>query len=214
MTIRLSIKQDYFATYKEWYIRTLPDDRVPAKLRNNRPNDTQGWPQTVPLITAREMIPMTEQVQRWLYAINPGLPAGSFAAMFDTWNTGSKVRDGANFITGERLDGDLPKYPAKLTMGCNVYKVKDYVASTDLYEIYSVDVNALPDPSALPVHLMTHLTIYKGGYVNPFDYNGGRNDGRPCYTAPLSVAPLYIDAGRVEIVTDIPNPYNPEWEWK
>mgnify|MGYP001610093899 CR=1 FL=1 len=203
-----------------WFL--LPDDLLPLQYQKPRPNETQGWPQTVNITTARETIPMTEAIQRWLYALNPGLPASSFADIFDTWNTGSKIRDNANFITGERLNGELPKYPCNLLMGCNVVMQKDIVIRNgiEFIEIETVNPKNLPDIISLPIWLKQHLTIihpalYAGRKkVNPFDHNGGgRNGGKPCYTALLAAEPVYIESARCREVATIPNPYNPAWSW-
>jgi len=209
-----------------WYL--LPDDLLPTEYRKPRPNDTQGWPQTVNATTVRETIPMTEKIQRWLFALNAGLPVGNFADTFDTWNTGSKVRDSANFITGERLDRDLPKYPTNLLFGCNVVKQKRLFAwpggsgisvGTSVIEIETIDPNYLPFISYKTYPwLVQHLTIIHPSIyddrqrVNPFPQNGGRN-GNPCYTGILATEPIYIEAARCRKVSAIPSVYNPVWNW-
>ena len=209
-----------------WWL--LPDDQLPTEYRKPRPNDIQGWPQTMNVTTARETIPMTEAIQRWLFALNAGLPVGNFADTFDAWNTGSKVRDSANFITGERLASGLPKYPTNLLFGCNVVKQKRLFAwpggsgipvGKSVIEIETIDPNNLPFISYkthpwLVQHLtIIHPSIYDGRQrVNPFPQNGGRN-GNPCYTGLLATQPIYIEAARCRKVSTIPSVYNPVWDW-
>lgn len=210
-----------------WWV--LPDDMAPPQYQKHT-NQVQGVPHTINITTAKETFPMTEAVQRFLFAINPGLPASAFADTYDTWNKGTKIRDSANFITGERLDAGLPIYPADLLMGCNVFRDLRRFAwtggmgipiGTDVLEIETINPNNLPNPLTLPIWLKQHLTIILPTIyadrkkINPYDKNGGgRNGGEPCYTAMLAIEPLYIEVARCSKVDGIvPNPYNPEWEW-
>lgn len=206
----------------------LPDDMLPAKYRKERPGGDQGYPQTVKVTTAKETEPYTQELQEFNYALNPGLPRSAFADIMDTWNTGSKVRDNANFINHERETGPLPKLPTDLLFGCNVYRqVRRFAwggnmgipVGTDVTEIETIHPDRLPDPATLPVWLKQHLTIitpvmYQGRQrVNPFPHNGGR-DGKPCYTGVISRMPVYIEVERLmPVVSFMPNPYYPEWKW-
>ena len=206
------------------YYWLLPDDLLPTEYRKERPVD--GCPQTVKLISSAgaSTISMTEKIQRWLFGLNTGVSANKFVDLFDTWNVVGKIRDSANYITGERLDHDLPKYPIELTFAGNVVTGKEVEWAGGLgipkgKKMLLLDTIHTDNLPVVPNK--QHMTIIKRNVVdgrqviNPFQYNGGRN-GKPCYTALLSNSPLYIEMDRVRkipIGTPNPNPYWTEWRW-
>lgn len=213
-------------TYREivsnnrlWWL--LPDDLLPAKYRKARPNETQGFPQTVNITTQTETIPLTRELQEFIFALNTGLARTAFSGILDTWNKGSKVRDSADFINHERENMELPKLPTDLLFGCNVVReVKRFTwrsgqgidIGEDVIEIEHIDPNNLPDPETLPVWLKHHLTI-----IHPAQYNGHKkvnpfpqNSGNPCFTAIISKTAQYIETARcMQVMGAIPFVYNP-----
>jgi hypothetical protein len=221
----------------------LPDDLLPIEYRKERPNREQGWPQTVELIVSPgkgETIKLTEDRQRWLYKINPGLSPFSFAACFDTWNRkGMKFSDGnANFITGENKLAGLPLYPIDLTHACNVVKAKQIIEwgggsgvpmGTKMLELVTVNADNLPWDcqyegnewlihhlnTIVPVIYEDPITHKKRQKVNPFVHNGGgRNGGNACFTGLLCPegTSLYIEYDRTVPVPIRPNPYWSIWK--
>lgn len=178
------------------FVRLLADNELPEALRKRDLEDTA--PMTVQLLTDKQTVNFTEAMQRFIYGLNPGLIPSRFEHIIDTWNVTGKVRDCRNYITGERLDADLPKYHSYLSMGNNIHKVKGepfYLSGVLVYELERIDISK-PMPLSIPDYLKIHLVIWAAGRVIEFP----QRDGMPCYAALMSAAPLYIDARRVVVV--------------
>ena len=215
----------------DWVL--LHDFEMPVEFRKSRP-DTDGAPETFKLtvVGGNAVLPLTEAVQRWLYALNPGLPPEKFGHILDTWNPGAgmKLRDKRNYIAGTNLNGDFAKLPLDITFGGAVVRVIDeftwqggdgIAAGTAVLELAALNALNLPEHPfeyAGNEPYVHHLVTIKGSTVNPFIHNGGgRNGGRPCFTGFMKMpgTRVIVERARARRLTSLlkPNPYAPVWYW-
>lgn len=183
--------------------------------------------------------PMTEAVQKFLFDLNrtddEERDRDQFADLYDTWSTNEgKIREGANFITGERLDQPLPRW-SHLYCGRNVFCGKETVADgtydipfgTRVLEVETLDPLNLPAGLSYETHphLIHHCNIIvdnkvDGLYqVNPFRSARVTPPYKPAYYGLMgkSGQRLHIEMWKLiklPLGTMLPNPYNPIWEWK
>ena len=212
------------------------DVDLDADLRKERPNsDEQGAPETVPLfiLNGRETLPF-EEVQQlwWMNKLNRNLPKELFPYIIDIWTSGgdgasTKIRNGADHVNGLRLDLKDPNFQFTLDFGGNHFHVigetewpggSSLPAGTDMLEIEALDFTNLPDVvDYSQSHLYHHITIVKGGNVNPA--NNGRITKVSCFKAVVKMpgSKLLVErrrAYKLETLTR-PNQFIPTFaEWK
>jgi hypothetical protein len=183
-------------------------------------------------------VPFTRFMQEYCFRLNRSDDEARdrrvFADCWDTWVTNArKVRDHANYITGERLEKDDPSW-ANLVMGRNVI-CGDEVESNGTFGITAgvqcLRVRTL-HPSVLPGGMtyesdpeyIHHCTIinsamYAGLHkVLPFPQMGGKSTPpkRPVFYPLISDRAVYIPMAhliKLPLGGQIPNPYNPGWVW-
>ena len=165
----------------------------------------------------------------------------TFADKWDTWVTNERrIRDKegrpghADYINGERLDRVDPSW-ATLLCGRNVICGEEVVSDGSFgikKGVKCLKIKTL-NPDSLPIGMtyetnpefIHHCTIineasYNGLHkVLPFPQNGGKAESpyKPIYYPLMSRTPVYIPMYHLEklpIGSQIPNPYNPSWEWK
>jgi hypothetical protein len=150
----------------------------------------------------------------------------AFQGYRDTFNTRGKVRDHYNAITKEGDPSDLPTVEYNIGFAGNVISGIEIVsdgsigirAGVKVLKIETIDVNnPLPCGVSYKTHpwLIHHEIICLYEKRNPFPQMGGKDiePYLPCFTPLWSRAPLYIEMSKLKKVTDVPNPYNPEWSW-
>jgi hypothetical protein len=189
-----------------------------------------------------DVIPFTEKLQRYFRSMNSsGNDPASIARdnhvfqdMQDIHNT-QKVRDAANYITGERLDLPPPALELKFGFAGNVVAGEEIISPGTSYTGFQIGTPILHlesiDPDNLiPVHLLpvwkkhhvatlTNTTFDGRRVMNPPPQMGTRTvfPYYPSY-APVIGKDLYYPLSRLAKVPKgfkMPNPYWPAWEpWK
>jgi hypothetical protein len=200
------------------YYRLLHDFELPDLYRKDM---RSGVPETVRFAhEGNGNIKFTKELQEAMYELNSPLEDRLFSKLFDTWNRiGEKFSEvKRNYITGECMSGEYPKYPFELSFGGNTIRARRVLnwaggmgiaKGTVVIECDTLNPNNLPDlPSLIGTPYIHHMTTVVNKNVNPFPYRGGR-DGLPCYTAFMSPVTLYIEAGRCVKVDRVVRPYAP-----
>lgn len=177
---------------------------------------------------------MTKHIQEFLFNLNrtddEARDRDQFQDNYDTWATNEgKIRDGANYITGERLDLVDPRW-STLVMGrnalCGVEMVSDgsfgITAGTPVLKVETLDPSNLPAGLSYETHphLIHHCNIITdnkvdGLYqVNPFKNARVTYPYKPTYYGLMASGSVYIPMWMLikhPIGTPLPSPYNPGW---
>jgi len=116
----------------------LRDSELPESLR--RPREVPGVPQTVLLYVlggGREMLPLEDGIQNFLFGLSSGLISTQFGPAFDAFNlVGSKFKEGCwNAITHEGELGRYAKLPMYLGMGGATFRAIEQFEAQDIYGV-------------------------------------------------------------------------------
>jgi len=219
----------------------FPDDRMPAKYRNDRPSDEQGYPMTASLFgsAGRVAVKMNADFQRKFLEMNPGLNKKIWGDLVDTYsNLGNRPRDCADYINGWRLDKPDPSFPYLVTFGMTFVNVIRENIEWDgtlgvakgeiVHEIEAIEIDKIGSVSPYYFgneHLITAQVLglpvsYEGRLRrNPYVQNGGRNPGGiPTFTPRVKYPGehLYIIAGKTFKATEamLDDIYNPVFDFR
>lgn len=88
----------------------LPDDELPERLRKERPGSA---PMTVPLITERQTVDFSQDMQEFVYSLNYGMPRARLTVPELPYSTieamGAKMYKGQRPIIGDT--GEIDNAP-------------------------------------------------------------------------------------------------------
>lgn len=220
---------------KQYYL-ILADDQIPNGKYDRPADNSLGFPMVFRLET-HSTIKMTKEIQEYIFSFNRSdnerRDRMAFQGYCDTWATNyGKVRDCANFITGENIFLPLPKW-TNLVCGGNVICGEEMISDGSygirsgvrVLKVETIDSNNLISGLSYEnsPHLIHHMTIIRPNTingrlaVNPFPQMGGKSNEpyRPSYYPLMSPKPVYIEMvhlKKLELGSGIPNPYNPEWK--
>ena len=179
-------------------------------------------------------MPMTQKIQEFIFSFNrsdnEARDRQAFQGYCDTWacNYG-KVRDSANFITGENLSADLPKW-TNLVMGRNMLCGTEMISDGSFGIKHGVPVLKVEtiNPDNPPVgmthlthpHLIHHCNIIRPNIidglrqVDPFPQMGGRAlpPFMPSLYPLMSLGSVYIEMWmliKLPPGSTLPNQYHP-----
>lgn len=216
------------------YYQIRQDDQIAKGLYKR---NALNRPMVFRLETYRN-IPFTKKMQEFAFDLNRTgnliYDKRVYPDCFDTWATNARrIREEddrpghADYINNERLDRDDPSW-ANLVMGRNVLTGVEVMRGA----VPSLHVNTL-DSNNLPITPMTyethpefihHCTIINDAMfgsihkVLPFPQKGGKETEPklPVYYPLMWDVPVYIPMWmliKLPIGAEIPNPYNPVWNW-
>jgi len=197
------------------------DDQMPAKYRNDRPSDEQGYPMTASLFgdAGKVAIKMDKVFQEKFFAMNPGIAKTAWGSLIDTYsNLGNRPRECADYVNGWRLDQPDPSFPYLVTFGMTFLNVIRENIEWDgtlgvakgeiVHEVEAIEIDKIGSASPYYFgneHLITAQVLglpisYEGRLKrNPYSQNDGRNPGGiPTFTPRVKYPGehLYILAGK------------------
>lgn len=215
---------------RQYYVIRQDDQIDPALYQRNGLNR----PMVFRMQTYRS-IPFTKAMQEFMFTLNRTTDEDrdrhEFEDSFDTWATNEgKVRDGANYITGERLTLGDPRW-STLAMGRNVLCGEEMIANgiaiqsgTPVLKIEHLDPYNLPTGltyEAYP-HLIHHCSIITANkvdglyQVNPFKSARIISPYKPTLYGLMAKGDVYIEMWKLikhPLGQPLPNPYWPAFYW-